>query len=326
MLNLSVADLSQVDLSRAERGTAPVFDRRVSAVVKAMTMKEVLENGDWNPNVREDYIAAYTNWINGSTVSPVAGLDQFPTAYFVNGVTQSYDIFFYEYKERRFRVLKGEYPYVRLSVNDWGHLEEEEIREHDAVVLSYPSYENGGVPRDFKKILDRCGELNVPVMIDAAYFGTCYDTTFDYSHPAITMLSFSLSKAFSIQSFRVGLLFSKHKLGYLEEIQVQAGYFNKIGAYVGMTLMQQFSADYMPETYRRAHRRVCDRLGLLPTHCIMLANVRNDDKRFDSILEDKRFEKLQLPEGAYRRVCISGYLGDQGSMLRRVAKKLLGRS
>jgi hypothetical protein len=288
-------------------------------------MKEVLKGGDWNPQLLEQFLSTYVDWLRACRSTPVVGLDQFSQRYFVNGVTQSYDIFFYEHKARRFRTLKGEYPYVRLSVDRWAHLEDDELRKDDALALSYPFYSDGGVPRNYRQLLDRCQELGVPVLIDAAYFGTCYGVSFDYSHPAIEMVSFSLSKPFCAQSFRIGMLFAKRKLGYLEEIQVQARYYNRVGAYVGLRLMQEFTPDFLPDNYRDAHQRVCRELGVMPSHCLMLANLRDDDRRFDQVLEDPRFEPLVLPEGARRRVCISAYLTNPGSPLRRAAKRLLGR-
>jgi hypothetical protein len=314
-----------LDISRASRGTGPIPDRRVLSVVQSLTMKEVLTRGEWNPNLRDEFLSTYTDWVRASRSTPVVGLDQFPERYFVNGVTQSYDIFFYEHKARRFRTLQGEYPYVRLSVDRWAHLEDDELRKDDALALSFPFYSDGGVPRNYRQLLDRCQELGVPVLIDAAYFGTCYGVTFDYSHPAIEMVSFSLSKPFCAQSFRIGILFAKRKLGYLEEIQVEARYYNRVGAYVGLKLMREFPPDYMPDKYRAAQQRVCSDLGVLPSHCLMLANLRDDDRRFDQVLEDRRFEPPALPEGARRRVCISAYLADRGSPLRQAAKRLLGR-
>lgn len=319
------ASVDAVDTSLAERGTGPVFDRRIFTALRSITMREMLNEAEWNPHLKDEFVQLYTSWLSGSTVAPVLGLEQFPIRYFVNGVTQAYDIFFYEHKGRRFRTLRGEYPYARLSVANWAHLEDDELRDNDALLLSYPFYGDGARPRDYPALMDRCQELGVPVFVDAAYFGTCYDVTFDYSHSAIDLLAFSLSKPFSVQSQRAGIMYSKRKLGYLEEIQIAARYFNKVGAYVGMKLMRQFPADFMPTMHRDAHRRVCEQLDLIPTNCIMLANVADDDTRFDRVLADDRFEDQQLPAGTLRRICVSNYLGYRGSPLRRVAKRLLRR-
>lgn len=316
----------QLDMSRIGRGTGPVSNRNVFSVLKSITMTEIIKKGDGNPNLRNDFISRYRRWIEACSVAPVTGLEHFPKTYFVNGVTQSYDIFFSENRGRRFRTLKGEYPYVRLSVDEWCHVEEDEIRASDALALTYPFYGDGGSPRHFEGLLDRCLELGVPVLIDAAYFGTCYGVSFDYSHPAIEMLSFSLSKPFSIQSCRAGILFMKRSLGYLEEIQVQSNYFNKFGAYIGLRLMQEFPADFIPLTYRSAHQKICRDLDLIPTHCLMLANVKDEDRRFDGILKDERFEELALPEGAYRRICVSSYLSDADPVWKKAAKRMLRRA
>lgn len=314
-----------IDISQASRGTTPVSNNKVFAELKSISMLEILRDGQGNPNLKEDFFAAYRQWLQACTVAPVSGLDQFPHVYFVNGVTQSYDIFFLEHKERRFRVAKGDYPYVRLSVKDWCYLEEEELQAQDAVVLSYPFYENGRAPRNLTQLLDRCLELKIPVMLDAAYFGTCYDMEFDYSHPAIELVGFSLSKTFAVQSYRIGIQFSKKPLNYLEELQNQARYFNQVGAYIGLQLLQKFPADFIPTTYRQAHHDICQQLDLLPTNSIMLANVKPQDHRFDQILEDNRFDPVVLPEEAYERVCISLYLCDTGPRVKTLAKNLLAK-
>lgn len=311
------------DLSRAGRGTGPIVDRRVVDAVRSISMQEILAHGDWNDGLKAEFLSAYTEWIGASKATPVAGLDAFPVRYFVNGVTQAYDLFFYAHKGRRFRTLRGEYPYTRLSVPDWAPVEADELRPNDALVLSMPFYAHGSVPPRHRELLDRSLQLGVPVMIDAAYFGTCYGTRFDYAHPAIEMLGFSLSKPFAAQSFRIGILYSKRTLPHLEEIQGQASYYNRVGAYVGLRLMRRFPADFIPSSYRDAHRRVCAELDVIPSHCVMLANLRDDDRRFDAILADPRFEQPERPTDVPRRVCISAYLSRGGSPLRRLARRLL---
>lgn len=273
-------------------------------------MSEMLRGGDFSASVREEFIDTYKAWITRGRATPVKGIPNFPFAYYVDGVTQAYDLFFWRHHGRRFRTLRDEYPYTRLSVDEWLPLEADELRQDDAVVLSCPFYGTGGSPRDYEATLDACARLAVPVMIDAAYFGTCYGTKLDYSHPAIEMVGFSLSKTFSAQSFRIGLLLSRAEIPCLEEIQVAARYFNRIGAYVGLRLMREFSADFLPERYRSVQQAVCRALGVRPTHCLMLANLEDEDHRFDEVIADERFDDPPLPEGVRRRVCISGYLAD----------------
>jgi hypothetical protein len=112
----------------------------------------------------------------------------------------------------------------------------------------------------------------------------------------------------------------KRTLPYLEEIQTQARYYNRVGAYVGLRLLRRFSADFIAETYGAAYADVCRELDVMPTHCMMIASVKHEDRRFDKVLRDDRFEDVTLPDGAYRRVCVSGYLSDEGSRARRAAR------
>ena len=109
----------QIDMSRIGRGTGPVSNNKIFSALKSITMTEVIRDGDGNANLRQDYTSGYKRWIEACSVAPVTGLEQFSQTYFANGVTQGYDIFFSEHRGRRFRTLKGDYPYVRLSVDDW---------------------------------------------------------------------------------------------------------------------------------------------------------------------------------------------------------------
>lgn len=314
------------DLSRCRRGTSPVANWKTHQVVRSIETKEFLWFAEGNPKIREEFIRTYRRWITDSSSFVALGIGAFEAPYYANGVTEGYDIFFREHAGRRFRVFKGEYPYTALSVSNWTYIEEDEIRPGDAVLMSVPFYAHGGVPQGAEEVLKSCAELDVPVFIDAAYFGTCYRQSFDYGHPAIEMVGFSLSKAFNVQSFRIGLLLARKSLPYLEEIQVAANYFNKVGAYVGLKLMESFSADYMPEAYRRRHQMACYRLGLLPSSCIMLGNLRAEDDRFDTLLEDHRFEAQVLPPHTPRRVCISGYISDPSPTSKRILKRALSEA
>lgn len=315
---------NEIDISKAGRGTAPVYDWRITSFVKSLSMTEIFQGGDWNPHCRTQYLETYIDWIKSSEVSPVTGLEQFGVQYYVNGVTEAYDIFFREQKGKRFRTQKGDYPYVRLSVENWSHIEDDELRKGDAVVLTCPFYCNGGVPKDYQCLLDQCQKLDIPVLIDAAYFGTCFDVSFDFSHPAIHSVAFSLSKFFNVQSFRIGILFSKQKIGSQEEIQVASNYFNKVGAALGIQLMRRYSPNFMVDQHQENYQAACKYLQVVPEHCIMIATIEDSDRRFDKILEDNRFSDNNQPDEIRRRICISSYLGYDGRLLEKVVNKVLG--
>ena len=62
-----MGSMLQLDLSRVGRGTGPVQNRRVFSVLKSITMKEMLANGEGNPSLRDDFVSLYSGWIGGST-------------------------------------------------------------------------------------------------------------------------------------------------------------------------------------------------------------------------------------------------------------------
>ena len=111
-------------------------------------------------------------------------------------------------------------------------------------------------------ILDQCAELNIPVLLDCAYFGICQDMTFDFTHPAITDITFSLSKFFPVPHLRIGMRLTKIDDDDSLLVLNKTLYTNRIGLAVGLKLIDQFGPDYICETYSSSQKDLCDQLGV----------------------------------------------------------------
>ena len=60
-------------------------------------------------------------------------------------------------------------------------------------------------------ILDICTKNKVPIHIDSAWFGSCRNIDFDYSHPMIESVAFSLSKGLGLGQNRTGIQYTKKR-------------------------------------------------------------------------------------------------------------------
>jgi len=163
--------------------------------------------------------------------------------------------------------------------SDWKFLEDDEIRKNDAVIISYPFSDLGDKHPLTEEVLNRCEELNVPVLIDCTYFGTCHDIDFNLSYNCITDVTFSLSKSFDVANARIGIRLSKIDDDDPLFVVNKINYTNRLGAYIGLQLINQFSPDFISLKYKfisKSKQDNCIGISLDVKKDISLELVAND--------------------------------------------------
>jgi hypothetical protein len=209
------------------------------------------------------FVTEYRAWIQSSVLNNVHGLDQFLIANFSAGTTESFDKFYLKHPSRRFRIFRGEYLYHRLSWKNqqhaWAYLDDEPLATNDAVIVSLPFADTGNChPEYHTDFLDQCAKLDIPVLIDCAFFGVCAGINFDFAHPAIKEICFSHSKAFPVSTARIGIRFSRADDQDSLAVYNQTQYINRFAAALGLRLMQNQSPDTVFTKYRAQQLSWCD--------------------------------------------------------------------
>ena len=93
---------------------------------------------------------------------------------------------------------------------EWKYLEDEDLKENDAVILSVPFSDSGGIHPQTDELLDKCDELKIPVIIDSAYMIIANKIEFNFNRDCIESVCFSLSKGiYGAEKLRIGLRLSK---------------------------------------------------------------------------------------------------------------------
>ena len=64
------------------------------------------------------------------------------------------------------------------------------------MVISVPFSDNGYIHPDTQEILETCNKLEIPVLIDLAYYNLARGIDFNLDEPCISTFTFSLSKGF----------------------------------------------------------------------------------------------------------------------------------
>lgn len=239
----------------------------------------------FDTQVSEQFCNRYVEWIQSTKNNSIQGLDQFPFAVQTNATTEAFDKFYIANHTRRFRCFRGEYMYHQVawrnSWPDWQFLEDAPIDSNDAVVVSYPFSDTGTKHQCMDKILQRCSELDVPVLIDCAYFGICGNIEFNFSWPCITTITFGLSKTFPVSHARIGMRLTKIDDDDPAFVYQKTNYTNRISAGLGLFFMKSYGPDYVYNKYRSIQLEFCDSLNVTPSDCVMFGIGDSDWEEYN---------------------------------------------
>jgi hypothetical protein len=243
--------------------------------------------------------ADWRKWLADSSHNSMIGLDGMKHCAFCPGTTDAFGEFVSRYHDNRIRVSRSDFIITRVLSKAYGrnlcYLEDDELRAGDSLIISVPFSGNGAMHPEFDRIMDTCDGLDIPVFIDAAYFGISHGITYDLTRPCVKDIATSLSKNFVGNPLRLGVRFTKDLVDDSITIALLgANVFDKVNGYISSQLLRKFPQDWLIEKYMDKSKTVCERLNLKPTNTLTLA--MGDE----SMQEYKR--------GDYIRVCISNHL------------------
>ena len=244
----------------------------------------------------QDYDQCFREWVT-STRHTFKGFELFEHSAFSHGTGSAFGEFIARYPGRRVRASNSEFVMARIIAKAYGRdfksIEDGKITKNDLIILSTPFCGNGGTHTQHDALLNEADDLGVPVMIDGAYIGISEGMTYNFNHECIKDFAVSLSKVFDVMNFRIGIRFSKEKLDDGLACGIIAGdIFNKMGATIGIKLMQEFNGGYIINKYKQKYLEYCRQENLTPTNTITLA------------LGDEVLHK-EFKRGDYARICIS---------------------
>lgn len=270
--------------------TNAVYDPQFSEALGALPWAKWFES-DQPLRCRLDYLSFYPHWIQSSKLNKVSGLEHFPVHHLINGTTQTFDEMYFKYASKRLRLFRGEYAYHRRAFKNHLFLEDGPLAGGDFVVVSAPFCSTGGIHPQMHALFEDALRLQVPVIVDCAYFGTCTDIHIELNHPAIESVSFSLTKGLGLGDIRSGVRFSRSEDDL--PISQQNRYDHSIlaAAKIGLYMMNKFSPDFIPQKYRALQLEACAQSGIHPTPCMHLA------------LGDESWNEFRV-DGAYNRLGI----------------------
>ena len=227
---------------------------------------------------KDEYITEIHKWIHSTELNTIKGLENYPIRDMIIGTTQAFDEAYYEFKGKTLRIFRGEYGYHKriFGENNTEYLDSETgdyigLNKNDWVILSQPFCGTGEECEHLYTMLDDALEKNVPVLIDCAWLGTCKDINFDFRHPAITYVCFSISKGIGLGNMRSGIRYSRKRNEGIINFQNDYNHLVLISAQIGIHQMKTFSPDFIPNKYYNAYIEVCKDLDVKSTKCMHMA-------------------------------------------------------
>lgn len=235
----------------------------------------------WNNNF---YFDAFRNWISSSQHNKFSGINSFSHEAYSHGTTESIQSFIHRHGfSKRIRFSRAEFTASKIVCNhaslNWKFLEDDKLSKKDALIMSLPFSGTGNVYDNLDDILNSCDALEIPVLIDASYFGISHSIKIDLSRSCITDLVFSLSKPFSTQ-LRLGYRLTKNHFDDIVQSSSDIKIYNRYAAFVGIELLKSFDHDWLIKKYRPIQEKICNHHDLEPSLTFTLASDRQRRKEF----------------------------------------------
>jgi hypothetical protein len=229
----------------------------------------------------ELYANTWRYWLTDTKLKTLKGLDSFTYQDYVQGTSQAFDMFMLRHIANRTIVtLKGDFQYHKClgkfgnftTVNsDMG------LTEGMALLISLP-FSGTGDAYIVKRMLAKCNTLDIPVLLDLAYWGISKNIHIDLDEfPCVKEVTSSLSKPFyTLETHRVGIRFSREYLDDGVSMQNEVGMQNLHSMALGVSYMNKFSADWSWETLESRYYDACKYNDLTATDCVIFAQGNAD--------------------------------------------------
>ena len=269
-------------------------------------------------NFLDEFQHKFYQWVTTShSLNSVQGLDHYKSS-FSNGTTQAFDSFYLRHSNKRFRCFVGEYFYhikSWISLNkDWLFINNvDDIGPDDAVVISAPFCDTGSMHPEYQELLEHCSRIGVPVLVDCCYFPISGDINFNFSYECIDTVCFSLSKAFAVANYRIGVRYTKASIQDGQSLLNDINYNNNFAATIGLEIIKLIPADYIFSIYREKQQKICRILpGLTISNCAIFAV---GDSNWDTYSRRNLLQQYQLdfhPKLFVNRVCLNSIYENWG--------------
>jgi len=245
----------------------PMYDSSIHRLYEGFFSRE-------NPSAIEyldqKFKDQFLEWLHGHELSKFSGLEAFTRVDVVHGCTQYIDDL-YQRLGSRLKTLKNDYKYHLRLNRDIVYFDDVSYSDDGVeLLISMPFPYYGDVHPNMQTLLDKCHLLEIPVHIDAAWVSCIRDIRFNFDHPAIHTVGFSLSKG-GLGGNRIGIRLSRKKSDGAVTLMNDFNMNSQALMYLGIEYMRMIGPEYFWKKYEEKYDRICRDFNLIPTKAIHLA-------------------------------------------------------
>ncbi len=237
------------------------------------TIQEVLSgylDRDITDSVYANFKKEAHEWIFGSQLNTLSGIEGFARVDIINGCTQYIDNI-YMMHDNPPQVLNGDYRYHERLKRCIYFVEPGSLVKNLPLIIAMPFPRIGAKHEQMKDILDEALDKKVDVHIDGAWITCCRDIDFDFSHPSIKSVGISLSKGLGLGWNRIGLRYTRQTEPDSVTIMNDFKMNNRALSMIGLHFVRKFPVDYLWNKHGSNYYKVCRDFNLTPTKSIYLA-------------------------------------------------------
>ena len=253
--------------------------------IKSIDLTKFLKHVNlYDNDLPDKFKKNFVNWISNSKLNTIEGLDKFNSISLSNGSIQIFDHFYLQYYEKRFRFFKGEFMYHKAVCKhklNYKFIEDDYINSYDAFIISVPYTRKGKIHPDMFGILDKCEELQIPVLLDFAHLPIARNIDIDLTkYKCIETLAFSLSKfCYGAEYLRIGVRMQKENIDDGIDVFNRSGIemFSRINIGIANELIHEYDVDNNWNTFGNTYSDVCKKNNL--TECDNILMGFNKDER-----------------------------------------------
>lgn len=253
---------------------APLYDKELHSFgASLITSNTDLFNSS---ETSDEFKNQFDQWIHSSEFCKFEGLVSFQHRDVIQGVTQFIDDI-YQMNFGKVYSIEGDYLYHKRLYGDTFAVKDVlDIPNNSQLIFSFPFPKLGDIHPDTEKILNICRLKNIKVHIDAAWVGSARDLQFNFNHPAIYSIGFSLSKGLGLGYSRIGIRYSRERTPGPITIMNDFTMIPRPMCWWGIEFIQKFGHDYLQKKYYKYYQQLCKEYNLIETKCIHLAYEQQD--------------------------------------------------
>jgi hypothetical protein len=246
----------------------PMYDSSINDFYSEIWINSPVHIEDLDQRFKSEF----TKFIQAHSSSRILGLDSFEHVDICVGCTQYIDDIYQRVGYGNVQIVANDYRYHWRLNPDLMAADISALSPGKDLIISMPFPAIGDVHPRMQEMLDHCATKRIPVHVDAAWLTCCKDIDFNFSHPAISSVGISLSKA-GLGNNRIACRFSRVRPHGAISIMNDFHMNNQSLMHIGLKFMQDIGPEYFWRRYARAYEQVCSDFNLIATKAVHIAKT-----------------------------------------------------